>query len=239
MPIKQRGAYVAILDMNVEAGEAIARDIGERATFFRCDVRSEEDVNSAITAVDTLWGLERTVGGVVHCGGVGMAGLTVNSKGEPFSLDVFREVVDINLTGSFNIASKIAAKIVRSNPRGPSASNPTAPEITEDRGVIILVSSVSYEEGQQGQTAYGSSKAGVVGLLLPMARDLSRFGIRVCGVAPSLFSTAMGKNTSDKVRESLLESTLFPHRFGKPFYPLACIWLRINRKDWIFLRGII
>ncbi|KAL8292815.1 hypothetical protein RQP46_000509 [Phenoliferia psychrophenolica] len=203
----KRGAYVAVLDMDEELGERIEMELKELVIFIRCDVRSEEDVIGAIATVDKKWGT-RAVGGVVHCGGVGMAGKTVGNDGEPFSLDVFREVIDINLVGSFNIARLIAARIIKSTPAVPSYKNQGAPAVDADRGVIILVSS--------GQAAYASSKAGVVGLALPMARDLARYGIRVVAIAPSLFGTAMGASMSDKVREGLLKSTVFPTRMGLP-----------------------
>lgn len=189
----------------------------------------------------------------------------MTKDGTPFSLDVFREVIDINLVGSFNVARLVAARIAKSFPPPPDHSHPDAPPVEHDRGVIIFTSSVSYEEGQMGQTAYASSKAGVVGLVLPMARDLARYGppmlfcspaetepqyadvllpfclisppgIRVVAIAPSLFATAMGANTSPRcasplpapcsmrlltgyvlrrVKEGLLKSTLFPARFGE------------------------
>lgn len=126
-------------------------------------------------------------------------------------------VSDINLTGSFIMSARVAARIIKSTtaPARHDNNSPTPPPRELDRGVIILTSSVSYEEGQMGQVAYATSKAGVVGLALPMARDLARYGIRVMAVAPSLFSTAMGANTSTKVKAGLLNCTLFPARFGE------------------------
>ncbi|GAA5878292.1 hypothetical protein JCM3774_001144, partial [Rhodotorula dairenensis] len=121
--------------------------------------------------------------------------------------DVFSEVHRINLLGSYLIAAHVAAEIV--------SQHPAAQNVEADRGVIILTSSVSATEGQMGQVAYASSKAAVEGLVLPMARDLARHGIRVMCIAPSLFATSMGKNTSDRVRASLLKSTLYPPRFGE------------------------
>lgn len=194
------GAYVAILDVQEKAGQALAASLGDRTIFARCDVRSEEDVGAAIELVQAKWAGKR-VGGCVHCGGVGMVGKTVGSDGSPFDLATFKDVIDINLTGTFVIAAHIAALIIRTTkaPANP-ATRPsgTAPAQEDDRGVLIFTSSVSYEEGQMGQVAYAASKAGVVGLVLPMARDLSRYGIRVAAIAPSLFATAMGANSSDK-----------------------------------------
>ncbi|GAA5842411.1 hypothetical protein JCM11251_004220 [Rhodosporidiobolus azoricus] len=187
-----------------------------RVFFTTCDVGDESSVNAAITAVKRHWNGRRW-GGVVHCGGVGMAGKTVGNDGKPFSFEVFQEVHRINLLGSFLIASRVASILAQQYTSSLSSSSSTKapPQAQEDQGVIILTSSVSATEGQMGQVAYGSSKAAVEGLVLPMARDLGRYGIRVMCLAPSLFATSMGKNTSPKVKESLLATTLFPPRFGQ------------------------
>ncbi|GAA5898960.1 hypothetical protein JCM5296_004427 [Sporobolomyces johnsonii] len=209
------GGYVAVLDLDPDKGKQVEMLLSGCAAFFECDVGDEESVKRALQNVKTKWP-ERKWGGVVHCGGVGMAGKTVGNDGTPFSLDVFREVHRINLLGSFLVASHVAAELIKQSPPPHDYSHPDAKDVNEDRGVIILTSSVSATEGQMGQTAYASSKAGVEGLVLPMARDLARYGIRVVCIAPSLFSTNMGANTSDKVRASLLRTTLFPPRFGTP-----------------------
>ncbi|GAA6043406.1 hypothetical protein JCM8097_008576 [Rhodosporidiobolus ruineniae] len=188
-----------------------------RLFFTRCDVGDEESVKEAIEAVKKRWPGTKW-GGVVHCGGVGMAGKTVGNDGEPFSFDTFQAVHRINLLGTFLISSLVASELVKQYTRSLSGSSTSRapPQAEEDQGVIIVTSSVSATEGQMGQVAYASSKAAVEGLVLPMARDLARYGIRVVCLAPSLFSTSMGKNTSDKVRASLLSTTLFPPRFGLP-----------------------
>ncbi|BGO96375.1 hypothetical protein RTBOTA2_002877 [Rhodotorula toruloides] len=207
-----RGGFVAVLDLNEEAGSQAEKQYGQSVAFFRCDVGDEDNVKQALKGVKERFQGKKW-GGVVHCGGVGMAGKTVGNDGSPFSFDVFSEVHRINLLGSFLIASNVASEIVSQH---PSPSRSSADRLTADRGVIILTSSVSATEGQMGQVAYASSKAGVEGLVLPMARDLARHGIRVMAIAPSLFTTNMGKNTSPKVRESLLSTTLHPVRFGEP-----------------------
>ncbi|KAM0791130.1 hypothetical protein ACM66B_004416 [Microbotryomycetes sp. NB124-2] len=225
--IKRNAAGVCVMDFDDEAGERIKQKYdNERVLFHLCDVRSEQDVSNAIKQARDKWPT-RTIGGVVHCGGRGMAGKTVGNDGQPWSLDLYRDIVDINLVGSFNVARLVAAQIVATSPKLPKSSksaNAAAAEVKDDRGVIILTSSVSATEGQMGQVGYASSKAGVEGLVLPMARDLARYGIRVVCVAPSLFSTAMGAGTSDKVKQGLLNSTLFPQRFGDPpeYAHLAC-----------------
>ncbi|GAA6009258.1 uncharacterized protein JCM10292_000751 [Rhodotorula paludigena] len=202
-----KSGYVACLDLNAETGEGGS----DRVHNVQCDVGDEDSVKLAVKSVKEKW-QGRKWGGVVHCGGVGMAGKTVGNDGQPFSFDVFSEVHRINLLGSFLVASQVAAELVSQHPT-PKRQDA---ETLRDRGVIVLTSSVSATEGQMGQIAYASSKAAVEGLVLPMARDLARFGIRVMAIAPSLFSTNMGKNTSPKVRASLLTTTLHPARFGEP-----------------------
>ncbi|GAA5908731.1 hypothetical protein JCM6882_008188 [Rhodosporidiobolus microsporus] len=190
---------------------------GDRLFFTRCDVGNEESVDAAIEAVKKHWPGKRW-GGVVHCGGVGMVGKTVGNDGTPFSFDMFQEVHRINLLGTFLITSRVASVLVSqylSSLPSSSSSSRAPPQAEEDQGVLVVTSSVSATEGQMGQTAYASSKAAVEGLTLPMARDLARYGIRVMCLAPSLFATSMGKNTSPKVKQSLLATTLFPVRFGQ------------------------
>ncbi|GAA5943563.1 uncharacterized protein JCM15063_006458 [Sporobolomyces koalae] len=214
------GASVALFDLNSESGQALANELGpERSRFWQCDVGDEDSVEQAFEGLRE-WVTQRqlTWGGVVHAGGVGMVGKTIDRDLEPFSYETFRAVHRINLDGSFLIASRVASEIAKQR-KGQDAdlSKPeNAVEHEGDRGVIILTSSVSATEGQMGQLAYASSKAAVEGLVLPMSRDLARYGIRVVCIAPSLFSTNMGKNTSDKTRNSLLATTLFPPRFGIP-----------------------
>ncbi|SCV67409.1 BQ2448_5020 [Microbotryum intermedium] len=208
-----QGALVGIMDYNEDSGTALAKELGaDRAFFAVVDVREEDQVSSAIEKTCEHW-KGKKVGGVVHCGGVAMAGKTIQGDGSPFPLGIFQDVIAINLTGSFIVARLVAAKIASMHPPPPPAKSDSP--LTEDRGVIIMTSSVSATEGQMGQVAYASSKAGVEGLVLPMARDLARYGIRVVCIAPSLFSTAMGAGTSEKVKKGLLSSTLFPPRFGE------------------------
>ncbi|GAA6063045.1 hypothetical protein JCM10212_001108 [Sporobolomyces blumeae] len=210
------GGQVALFDLNEDKGQELARTLGkDKADFFHCDVGDEESVKEAIKrARDRFKGVKW--GGVVHAGGVGMAGKTIDRDGQPFNLETFQEVHRINLTGSFLMASNVASEIAKQGASKVDLSKPENAQEEGDKGVIILTSSVSATEGQMGQVAYASSKAAVEGLVLPMARDLGRYGIRVVCIAPSLFSTNMGANTSDKTRQSLLATTLFPPRFGVP-----------------------
>ncbi|GAA5905242.1 hypothetical protein JCM8208_000325 [Rhodotorula glutinis] len=206
--LEARKAYVAVLDLNASSDHNRPE---ATVASFQCDVGDEDSVKHALDGVKALWKGKKW-GGVVHAAGVGMAGKTVGNDGQPFSFDIFQQVHRINLLGSFLVASNVAAILAA---QGGTIPRDADPSTVTDRGVIILTSSVSATEGQMGQVAYGSSKAAVEGLVLPMARDLARYGIRVMNIAPSLFSTAMGKGTSDKVRASLLAGTLHPPRFGE------------------------
>lgn len=218
--LHSQGAFVALFDLNVSAGQSLQRELGSKTRFWECDVGDLESVEKAFEGVRKWVEEEKLIwGGVVHAGGVGMAGKTIDREFNPFNLETFKEVHRINLDGSFLIASHVASEIARQNAdkdKKDLSKPENAVEEGGDRGVIILTSSVSATEGQMGQLAYASSKAAVEGLVLPMSRDLARYGIRVVCLAPSLFSTNMGKNTSDKTRNSLLATTLFPPRFGVP-----------------------
>ncbi|GAA5912356.1 uncharacterized protein JCM6883_005643 [Sporobolomyces salmoneus] len=204
------GAYVALFDLN-PAGAQLVKELGGgdgRARFWEVDVGDQESVDRAFEGVRE-WAKDKGVrwGGTVHAGGVGMVGKTIDRDLEPFNYETFRAVHKVNLDGSFLIATRVASEIAKQNQGEKDWSKPENAEGEEgDKGVIILM----------GQLAYGSSKAAVEGLVLPMSRDLARYGIRVVCIAPSLFSTNMGKNTSDKTKKSLLATTLFPARFGLP-----------------------
>ncbi|EST04984.1 Short-chain dehydrogenase/reductase SDR [Kalmanozyma brasiliensis GHG001] len=210
------GAYVAIMDLQLDASSSLAASLNsssgaQRAAAFEVDVCSEEDVSAAIAGADKLWP-NVVVGGCVNCGGVGMAGKTINQAGEPFDLDTFRKTVEINLVGTFNVSRLTAARIVRDIPKPIAPPN----EDTEDRGVIINTASAAALEGQAGQCPYSASKGGVLSLSLPMARDLAWFGIRVMTLVPTLFETPMMSQLPDRARKAILRTCEFPARFGKP-----------------------
>ena len=209
------GAYVAIMDLQLEAGQTLASSLNssgsKRAAAFEVDVCSEDAVSAAIAACDKLWPDVR-VGGCVNCGGVGMAGKTINQDGKPFDLDTFRRTVEINLIGTFNVSRLTAARLVRDLPR----PIPKPTESTEDLGVIINTASAAALEGQAGQCPYSASKGGVLSLTLPMARDLAWFGIRVMTLVPTLFETPMMSQLPDRARKAILRTCEFPARFGKP-----------------------
>lgn len=196
--IKANGGQVVIADVQVEAGQKLATELN--AIFVKCDVTSEADgkeVVAAATAAGTLRGL-------INCAGVAPAVKTVGKDGA-HPLELFQRVVNINLVGTFNMA-RLAAE----------AMSKTEATSQDERGVIINTASVAAFDGQMGQAAYASSKAAVVGLTLPMARDLSRNGIRVMTVAPGIFETPMLLGMPQEVQDALGKMVPFPSRLGKP-----------------------
>ncbi|KAH8925157.1 NAD(P)-binding protein [Atractiella rhizophila] len=202
----EKGALVAVLDVNEEVGEELVKRFKPNLFFAQADVRDEEAIKAIIERAQKHWPKKR-IGGVINCAGFGIAGKIVNRDGSVFSLDAFRQILDVNLTGTFNVSAQVASAIV--------LQEKSLPADEEDKGVIILVSSNSYNQGQTGQTAYASSKAGVASLALPMARDLSRDGIRVVGIAPSLFATPMATKLPSKTLKQLESQAVFPTRLGK------------------------
>jgi len=195
------GANVVIADLNVERGEALAVELGARATFARTNVSAEADALACVDkAVATFGGLQ----GLINCAGVGTPEKVLNKTG-PQALANFQKVIDINLIGTFNML-RLAA----------DAMSKGQPNAAGERGVIVNTASVAAFDGQIGQPAYAASKAGVVGLTLPVARELARFGIRVCTIAPGLFHTPMMESLPAEVQESLGKSVPFPPRLGRP-----------------------
>ena len=192
------GGKVVLADVQVEAGEKLAAELGGQ--FLKCDVTSEAD-GLAVVAAATAMG---TLRGLVNCAGVAPAVKTVGKDG-PHPLEVFQKVININLVGTFNM-SRLAA----------DAMGKTDATEQGERGIIINTASVAAYDGQIGQAAYGSSKAGVVGLTLPMARDLSRSGIRVMTIAPGIFETPMLLGMPQEVQDALGKMVQFPPRLGKP-----------------------
>jgi NAD(P)-dependent dehydrogenase (short-subunit alcohol dehydrogenase family) len=192
------GATVVIADVQAEAGQALAEEL--KGQFVRCDVTQEADAQAVVDAAVALG----TLRGLVNCAGVAPAVKTVGKDGA-HPLDVFQRAVNINLVGTFNMA-RLAAE----------AMGKTEPAEHGERGIIINTASVAAFDGQMGQAAYASSKAAVSGLTLPMARDLSRNGIRVMTIAPGIFETPMLMNMPQEVRDSLGKMVPFPPRLGLP-----------------------
>jgi NAD(P)-dependent dehydrogenase (short-subunit alcohol dehydrogenase family) len=198
----QHGGKVALLDVNDDKGAAAVAGLGEaNARYFRTDVTDEASVDQTLSAAsDFLGGLNVAI----SCAGILGAGRMLGKDG-PMPLKQFAGTVMVNLVGSFNVA-KAAASRMQHNTAGDDG----------ERGVIINTASVAAYEGQIGQAAYSASKAGVVGMTLPMARELARFGIRVMTIAPGIFWTPMVDGMPDAVQQSLAASIPFPSRLGKP-----------------------
>ncbi|HET9818974.1 MAG TPA: SDR family NAD(P)-dependent oxidoreductase [Rhodanobacteraceae bacterium] len=195
------GGKVALLDVNEEKGQAAAEALGNAARFFKTDVTGEDDVAATVDAA------YRSMGGlnvVMNCAGILGAGRVLGKQG-PMKLANFQATVMVNLVGSFNVAKAGAARMQDNDPGEDG-----------ERGVIVNTASIAACEGQIGQAAYSASKGGVVGMTLPMARELSRFGIRVMTIAPGIFWTPMVDGMPPEVQESLSASIPFPSRLGKP-----------------------
>ncbi|MBX3638704.1 MAG: SDR family NAD(P)-dependent oxidoreductase, partial [Rubrivivax sp.] len=193
-----RGAQVVIADVQVDKGEAAATEL--RGAFVRCDVTSEAD-GQAVVARATAMG---KLMGLVNCAGIAIGMKTVGKDG-PHPLAQFQRVISINLVGSFNMI-RLAADAMAKN----------APEPTGERGVLISTASVAAYDGQIGQAAYSASKGGVVGMTLPIARDLARSGIRNMTIAPGIFGTPMLFGMPKEVQDALAASVPFPSRLGTP-----------------------
>lgn len=195
------GSSVVIADLPQSPGAALADEWGDRAVFVPTDVTDAEQVQAAVDAASELGRLDV----VVACAGIVRGARVVGRKG-PFPLDMFRQVVDINLTGTFTVVSLAAARMVETSADAPD----------EESGVIVMTASVAAFDGQVGQAAYSASKGAIVGLTLPLARDLAEHRIRVMAIAPSLFRTPMAEMLPEEALASLEEQTLHPHRLGRP-----------------------
>jgi NAD(P)-dependent dehydrogenase (short-subunit alcohol dehydrogenase family) len=194
------GGKVVIADVQADKGEALARELGAGARFVKCDVTSEADAQAVVDAAGQMG----TLRGLVNCAGIAIGEKTVGKEG-PHSLASFTRVITINLIGTFNMI-RVAA----------TAMSKLEPTADGERGVVINTASVAAFDGQIGQAAYSASKGGVVGMTLPIARDLSRSGIRCCTIAPGLFGTPMLLGMPQEVQDSLGKQVPFPSRLGKP-----------------------
>lgn len=196
-----RGAKVAIFDLNEEQGQATAARLGANALFAKVNVADEASVQAGIAAVMQKFGAIHIA---VNCAGIGSAMRTVGRNG-PHSLEVFSKVITVNLIGTFNVARLAAAEMQKN-----------APGEDDERGVVINTASVAAFDGQVGQVAYSASKGAVVGMTLPMARDLAAIGVRVNTIAPGIFNTPLMNASPDSVKLPLIEMTQFPKRLGHP-----------------------
>jgi len=193
------GAAVVLLDLPTSDGRQAAASLGDRATFVAADVRDEDQVAAAVDTARELGHLRV----VVNCAGVGDPARTLTRSG-PVDLARFRRVVEVNLVGTFNVARLAAAAMAE------------APLLGDERGVVVNTASVAAFDGQIGQTSYSASKGGVVGLTLPLARDLARHQIRVMTIAPGMFETPILRGLTDDVRASLAAQVPHPARLGLP-----------------------
>ncbi|MDJ0941426.1 MAG: SDR family oxidoreductase [Woeseiaceae bacterium] len=195
------GGHVVLLDVNEEQGQASAASLGDRASFVKTDVSNEADVKESIEAAkDAMGGITLAV----NCAGVATAGRTLGREGS-LDTEVFNRVIQINLVGTFNV-TKEAAAVMQLND----------PDDNGDRGVVISTASIAAFEGQVGQAAYSASKGGVVGMMLPIAREFAQFGIRVVTIAPGIFLTPMMAGMPEEVQESLGKQVPYPQRLGRP-----------------------
>ncbi len=212
------GASVVILDRDTVKGEALAKELGASAAYSPTDVTNAGDVANAIELASSLGPLRIAV----NCAGVGWAGRVVARDGSPHDLDLYTTVISINLIGTFNVRRLAAAAM--------AATEPT--ESTE-RGVVVNTASIAAFDGQIGQIAYASSKAGVVGMTLPAARDLSSVGVRVVTIAPGTFDTPMLAMLPEESRQALAAGIPFPRRLGDPAGDYAALVEHIVRNSYL------
>ena len=202
------GAKVAVLDLNLDNAKKVAADINGLA--IQCDVSSGDSMQSAIEQAAAAHGPARIL---MQIAGIGSAKRVVGKDGSAAPLEDFIKVVNVNLIGTYNAARLFAAAAAKLDPLQDG-----------ERGLMVFTASVAAFDGQVGQQAYSASKGGVVGMTLPMARDLAQHGIRVCTIAPGLFATPLMRTLPEPVQQSLAASIPFPSRLGKPeeFAELAC-----------------
>ena len=195
------GANVVIADLNEVGGHALVSELGDKARFAKANVVDEKDVAAAVELAKAEFG---GIQGAISCAGVGPPAKVLGKDG-PLPIDAFTKIININLVGTFNVIRLAAAVMQAQDPNEDG-----------ERGVIINTASVAAFDGQIGQPAYAASKAGVVGMTLPIAREFARWGIRVCTIAPGLFETPLMMSLPEEARESLGRSVPFPPRLGRP-----------------------
>ncbi len=208
--LSTKGASVAVLDLSKSNGAAIAEELGTNAIFLEADVTNDDQLAAAISQVTERLGAIHVA---VNCAGIATAGKTLGKGNEPLNIGPFRKTIEVNLIGTFNVIRFAAAQMAQNTPSEDG-----------ERGVIINTASVAAFDGQIGQAAYSASKGGVVGMTLPIARDLSRTGIRCCTIAPGIFETPMLMGLPEPARQALGASVPFPQRLGRPaeYAALAC-----------------
>ena len=199
--LTRAGASAVIVDLPSSDGETVAKQIGDKAVFAAADVTNETEVQAAVDAAAQSFGGLHIV---VNCAGVGFPGRVLNREGQPNDLERFEFVVRVNLIGTFNVLRLAAGLIAKQELDG------------EERGVIVNTASIAAFDGQIGQAAYSASKGGIVGMTLPIARDLATKQIRCVSIAPGTFDTPMLAGLPEEARAKLAEGIPHPHRLGKP-----------------------
>jgi 3-hydroxyacyl-CoA dehydrogenase / 3-hydroxy-2-methylbutyryl-CoA dehydrogenase len=201
MALVKNGAKAVIIDVDTDKGEKLAMNIGANAIFVKTDITSEADVRQAIQKAVTVFG---KINVVINCAGVVNPGKLIGRKG-PLPLESFNKVLQINLVGTLNVI-RLAVEQMMNNTPGEEG----------EKGVIINSASIAAFEGQVGQVAYSASKAGIVGMTLPIAREISDYGIRIVTIAPGIFDTPMMAGLPPAVKEDMAKTVPFPKRLGKP-----------------------
>jgi len=219
--LASQGVRVALFDMNAERGEAVAAELG--GVFCQANVTSDEDIDQAFAKARQVHGQERIL---VNCAGTGKSVKTASRDRETggtkhFPLDLFDQLIQINLVGTFRCIAKSAAGMLTLDPL-PNG----------ERGCIVNTASAAAEDGQVGQAAYSASKAGIVGMTLPIARDLMNDGIRVNTILPGIFDTPLMSRAPDNVKDALAASVPFPKRFGRP-EEYATMALELIRNEYM------
>jgi NAD(P)-dependent dehydrogenase (short-subunit alcohol dehydrogenase family) len=196
------GAAVGIMDRPQSNGAKLAAELGDRALFVPADVTEADAVAQALDALVAKYG---KLTAAVNCAGVGTAGRVLNKQGQPHALDVFEMVIKVNLVGTFNVMRLAAERMFKNTPNENG-----------EKGIVINTASIAAFDGQVGQVAYAASKGGIVGMTLPVARDLAQHGIRCCVIAPGTFATPMLAMVSDEFKKQLEAQIPFPSRLGNP-----------------------
>jgi NAD(P)-dependent dehydrogenase (short-subunit alcohol dehydrogenase family) len=197
----EKGGKVAIFDMAEEKGESLASEFGEAAIFYKTDVADSDNVQAAVNKTVATFG---AVHAAISCAGVPYASKVLTKDG-PIDMNLFDKVVRINLHGTMNVIRSAAEQMIKNKPNENG-----------EKGVVINTASGAAFEGQIGQAAYSASKAGLIGMTLPIAREFAAYGIRIMTIAPGLFETPMVAGLPDKVRDALIAMLPFPRRMGQP-----------------------
>ena len=196
------GGSVVLLDIDERGGSSALEKLGERARFFVCDVGDPDAVADVVTGAAAEWG---KIDILVNAAGVAPAQRVIARDGQLFDLDLFQSVIRINLVGMFDVTRHVAAVMARNEPGADG-----------ERGVIVNVASIAAFEGQVGQAAYSASKGGIVGMTLPLARDLAGIGVRVMAIAPGIMDTPLLAGAPQELKDSLARLHVFPRRLGSP-----------------------